>query len=131
MHVSNTTITGDEAVPYLCQNRLFLLQAVGGCFDKLLQLIKDNAVIIAAVAVGVAALEVQKAVSNSPGSLHVIGHQSRRVLLTLPTYSSCFYRATLREKSHKFSFFFISNIVLINLSYNTNNMLQYLSVEIY
>lgn len=33
---------------------------VNGCFDKLLQLIEDNAVIIAAVALAIAALEVQK-----------------------------------------------------------------------
>lgn len=35
---------------------------IDGCFDKLLQLIEDNAVIIAAVALGIAALEVQKTV---------------------------------------------------------------------
>lgn len=31
-----------------------------GCFDKLLELIQDNALIIAGVALGIGALEVQK-----------------------------------------------------------------------
>ncbi|XP_008274906.1 tetraspanin 34a [Stegastes partitus] len=34
------------------------LSAIDGCFDKLLQLIEDNALIIAAVAIGIAALEI-------------------------------------------------------------------------
>ena len=38
---------------------LFLFQRIDGCFDRLLQLIEENTVIIAAVALGIAALEVQ------------------------------------------------------------------------
>lgn len=42
--------------------KFLLFQMIEGCFDKLLQLIEDNAVIIAGVALGIAALEVQKIV---------------------------------------------------------------------
>lgn len=42
---------------------LFLFQNIDGCFQKLLQLIEENAVIIAAVILGIAALEVS--ISNS------------------------------------------------------------------
>lgn len=38
---------------------------IPGCFHKLLQLIEENAVIIAAVALGIAALEVQKKQNNA------------------------------------------------------------------
>lgn len=43
---------------HLCLNLLFLIQTDDFCFNKLLQLIEDNALIIAAVAIGVAGLEV-------------------------------------------------------------------------
>ncbi len=51
------------------KNLLFLFQRIDGCFSKLLHLIEDNYVIIAAVVLGIAALEVQK--TKSPGSFHI------------------------------------------------------------
>lgn len=53
---------------------------IDGCFDKLMKLIEDNAVIIAAVALGIAALEVQEAFLGGyfyfKIALH-LGHLSR------------------------------------------------------
>ncbi|XP_070842444.1 tetraspanin-1-like [Chaetodon trifascialis] len=49
----NGTISEDS-----CSQALAEMADVDGCFDKLLQLIKDNAVIIAGVALGIAALEI-------------------------------------------------------------------------
>lgn len=42
----------------ICNKNEAQLSVVDGCFDKLLQLIQDNAVIIAAVALAIAALEI-------------------------------------------------------------------------
>ncbi|GAA6232328.1 tetraspanin-1-like [Lates japonicus] len=47
-----TTTTGT------CNRNAAHLSMVDGCFDMLLQLIEDNAVIVAAVALGIAALEI-------------------------------------------------------------------------
>ena len=44
----------------LGSNLCSLFQAVDGCYDKLLELIENNAVVIAGVALGIVALEVQK-----------------------------------------------------------------------
>ncbi|KAM7419067.1 hypothetical protein PAMA_016265 [Pampus argenteus] len=49
----NATITDG-----ICNGRKAHLSMIDGCFDKLLQLIEDNAVIVAAVALGIAALEI-------------------------------------------------------------------------
>lgn len=43
---------------------MFLFQMIDGCFNKLLQLIEENALIIAGVALGIAALEVKKKSSS-------------------------------------------------------------------
>uniref|UniRef100_A0A668AZV7 Tetraspanin n=1 Tax=Myripristis murdjan TaxID=586833 RepID=A0A668AZV7_9TELE len=53
----NTTITDTIGV---CSDTAARLSMIDGCFNKLLQLIKDNALIIAGVALGISALEVQK-----------------------------------------------------------------------
>ncbi|XP_070683629.1 tetraspanin 34a [Pempheris klunzingeri] len=42
----------------ICLKKAAELSVMPGCFDKLLQLIEENAVIIAAVALGIAALEI-------------------------------------------------------------------------
>lgn len=44
---------------------MFLFQMIDGCFNKLLQLIEENALIIAGVALGIAALEVKKSSSGT------------------------------------------------------------------
>ncbi|XP_044044916.1 tetraspanin-1-like isoform X2 [Siniperca chuatsi] len=49
----NATITEG-----ICNKNIAHLSMIDGCFNKLLQLIEDNAVIIAAVALGIAALEI-------------------------------------------------------------------------
>ncbi|KAF3687548.1 Tetraspanin-1 [Channa argus] len=59
---------GENAYPYMCCNATITPgicdaskasnSMIDGCFDKLLQLIEDNAVIVAAVALGIAALEI-------------------------------------------------------------------------
>ncbi|XP_071360211.1 tetraspanin 34a [Trachinotus anak] len=50
----NATITGSGP----CNAAAAHISRVEGCFNKLLQLIEDNAVIVAAVALGIAALEI-------------------------------------------------------------------------
>lgn len=44
---------------------LFFLEMIDGCFVKLVALIEENAVIIAGVAIGIAALEVRRACSRN------------------------------------------------------------------
>uniref|UniRef100_A0A3Q1H2E1 Tetraspanin n=1 Tax=Acanthochromis polyacanthus TaxID=80966 RepID=A0A3Q1H2E1_9TELE len=50
----NSTITEGG-----CDLRAAQSSDIDGCFDKLVKLIEDNALVIAAVAIGIAALEVQ------------------------------------------------------------------------
>ncbi|XP_026215963.1 tetraspanin-1-like [Anabas testudineus] len=50
----NATINTED----VCSSNIAHISMIDGCFDKLLQLIEDNAVIIAAVALGIAALEI-------------------------------------------------------------------------
>lgn len=54
---------------------------VDGCFDKLLQLIEENAVIIAAVALGIAALEVQETLLNNQCFFTVLCTLATQLLL--------------------------------------------------
>lgn len=49
----NTTLTGD-----VCSSRNAQISMIDGCFDKFVNLINDNTVIVAAVALGIAALEI-------------------------------------------------------------------------
>ncbi|XP_053184976.1 tetraspanin-1-like [Scomber japonicus] len=51
----NETLTDDTGV---CSRESAQLSSVEFCFDKLLQVIKDNAVIVAGVALGIGALEI-------------------------------------------------------------------------
>ena len=63
MQVHIKTFNFDEVEQFShcpCSDQLLLFQNVESCFNKLLELIEDNAVIVAAVALGIAALEVQK-----------------------------------------------------------------------
>lgn len=61
---------------------MFLFQMIEGCFNKLLQLIEENAVIIAAVALGIAALEVKKSTS-------VQGHRRSQTGIRAKDLKSC------------------------------------------
>ncbi|XP_074520037.1 tetraspanin 34a [Halichoeres trimaculatus] len=49
----NATFSGN-----VCNEQNAHISMIDGCFDKLVQLIEDNAVVVAAVALGIAALEI-------------------------------------------------------------------------
>ncbi len=56
MHVSSKTFNLSCIISYL----LFLFQDVIGCYNQLMEFLTDNALIVAGVILGIAALEVLK-----------------------------------------------------------------------